>query len=187
MVPTTVFTCTVVAGLDLDVLQRAGGGRGNFGVNLVGGDFEQRLVALDFFARLLQPLGDGSFENRFPHLGHDYICRHSFLPRISSWNLSTAANLRLYRGMRRMVHALARSDGAGAKRAGSCNRHRDCQPRIDAGIDVAGARVPEDCHTTRTWAEALLVMTIAWFERHLNIGRQLLSSALPRACILYLG
>ena len=69
-----------VAGLDLDLLQRAGRRSGDFGVNLVGGDFEQRLVALDFVARLLEPLGDGSFEDRFPHLGHDYVSGHGFLP-----------------------------------------------------------------------------------------------------------
>ena len=69
------------SGLDLDVLQRAGGRRGNFSINLVGGDFEQRLVALDFLARLLQPLGNGSFKDRLPHLGHDYISWHIVLPR----------------------------------------------------------------------------------------------------------
>ncbi len=69
-----------VACLDLDLLERAGRGSGNFGVNLVGGDFEQRLVALDFVAGLLEPLGNGSFEDRFPHLGHDYVCWHGFLP-----------------------------------------------------------------------------------------------------------
>ena len=69
-----------VAGLDLDLLERAGRGSRNFGVNLVGGDFEQGLVALHLVAGLLEPLGDGSFEDRFPHLGHDYVCWHGFLP-----------------------------------------------------------------------------------------------------------
>ena len=70
-----------VAGFDLDLLQGAGRGRGDFGVNLVGGDFKQRLVALNFVAGLLEPLGDGSFEDRFPHLGHDDVSRHGFLPQ----------------------------------------------------------------------------------------------------------
>ena len=65
---------------NLDFLQHTGGRRGNFGVDLVGGDFEQRLVALDLVTGLLEPLGDGAFENAFAHLGHDYIhCHGMFL------------------------------------------------------------------------------------------------------------
>ena len=70
-----------VAGFDLDLLKSAGRGRGDFGVNLVGGDFEQRLVTLDFVAGLFEPLGDGSFEDRFAHLGHDDVSWHGFLPK----------------------------------------------------------------------------------------------------------
>ena len=81
IVPTTVLTCTVAPACTLMSCKVPRSGRGNFGVNLVGRDLEQRFVALYFLSRLLQPLGNGSFKNRFPHLGHDYICRHSFLPR----------------------------------------------------------------------------------------------------------
>ena len=70
-----------IAGFDLDLLEGAGRGRGDLGVNLVGGDFEQGLVALDFVAWLLEPLGDGSFEDRFAHLGHDDVSWHWFLPK----------------------------------------------------------------------------------------------------------
>ena len=66
---------------DFDFLQNAGGGRGNFGVNLVGGDFEKRFVALDLVAGLLQPLGNGALDDGFAHLGHDDVSRHDFLPR----------------------------------------------------------------------------------------------------------
>ena len=66
---------------DFDFLQNSGGGRGNFGVDLVGGDFKERLIALDFVARLLQPFSDSAFDNGFAHLGHDDVCRHDFLPR----------------------------------------------------------------------------------------------------------
>ena len=66
---------------DFDFLEDAAGGGGDFGVDLVGGDFEQRLVALDFVAGLFEPLGDGAFEDGLAHLGHDYVSRHgSFLP-----------------------------------------------------------------------------------------------------------
>ena len=55
----------------------------NFGVHLVGRDFEQGFVALHFVTRLFQPSGDRPFENRFAHLGHDDISRHNSLPRAS--------------------------------------------------------------------------------------------------------
>ena len=42
--------------VDLDFLQHAGRGRRNFRVHFVGRNFEQRLVALDAVARLLEPL-----------------------------------------------------------------------------------------------------------------------------------
>ncbi len=69
------------SGLHFNVLQGAGGGCGNLGVNLVGRDFKQWLVALNLLTWLLQPFGNRSFKDRFPHLGHDYICRHNFLSR----------------------------------------------------------------------------------------------------------
>ena len=62
--------------LHLDLAKRAGDGRGDLGVDLVGGDLEQRFVALDGVARLLQPLGEGAFGDGFAHLGHDYVGRH---------------------------------------------------------------------------------------------------------------
>ena len=65
-----------LAFIDLDFFQYAGGGRRNLGVHLVGGNLEERLVALDFIARLLQPLRDGAFENAFAHLGHDDVNSH---------------------------------------------------------------------------------------------------------------
>ena len=48
---------------NLDFLKNSAGGRGDFGVDLVGGNLEQGLVTLDLVAGLFQPLGDGSFEN----------------------------------------------------------------------------------------------------------------------------
>ncbi len=69
--------------LDLDLAECAGGGRGDFGVDLVGGDFEERLVARDGVAGLLEPLGEGAFGDGFAHLGHDYFGRHSGILRSS--------------------------------------------------------------------------------------------------------
>src|SRR6185312_9443337 len=60
----------------LNLRERSGHGRGNLGVDLVGRDLEERLVALDGIARLLEPLGDGAFGDGFAHLGHNYVSRH---------------------------------------------------------------------------------------------------------------
>ena len=56
---------------DLDFSEDSGHGRRNFGIDLVGGDFEERLVFLDVVADFLEPFGDGAFEDGLAHLGHD--------------------------------------------------------------------------------------------------------------------
>ena len=45
--------------------------RGNLSVDLVGGNFEERLVFLDGVSDFFQPLGDGAFKDGFAHLRHD--------------------------------------------------------------------------------------------------------------------
>src|SRR5947209_11765399 len=72
--------CRAFIGFDL--AQDASGRRGDFGVYLVCRDFKQRLVALDFVADLLEPLGDSAFKDRLPHLGHDYVSWHESLPQV---------------------------------------------------------------------------------------------------------
>ncbi len=68
---------------DPDFAEDAGCGRRNFGVYLVGGDFEEGLVFLDAVAGLLEPFGDGALNDRLAHLGHDYVGWHeSFSPRL---------------------------------------------------------------------------------------------------------
>ena len=57
----------------------AGDGRGHLGVDLVGGDLEQRLVGLDVVADLLEPAGDRAFGDRLPQLGHRHV--HMRTPR----------------------------------------------------------------------------------------------------------
>jgi hypothetical protein len=61
---------------DLDLLECARRRRGNLRIHFVGRDLKQRLVAVDFVANLLQPLGQRSLGDRFAHLGHYYIRRH---------------------------------------------------------------------------------------------------------------
>ena len=62
--------------LDQDLGKDAGAGRRNLGIDLIGGDLEERFVALHVFAGFLEPFGQGSFDNAFAHLGH-YDVGHS--------------------------------------------------------------------------------------------------------------
>ena len=55
--------------LDLDLLQRARHGGGDLGVDLVGGDLEQRLVDRDLVADLLEPAGDRALGDRLAQRG----------------------------------------------------------------------------------------------------------------------
>ena len=48
----------------------AGDGRGDLGVDLVGGDLEQRLVDLDLVALGLEPAGDGALGDGLAQRGH---------------------------------------------------------------------------------------------------------------------
>ena len=71
-----------LAFLDLDLGQHAGGRRRNLRVDLVGGDLEQRLVAIDRVADLLDPADDRAFGDRLAHLGHHDGCGHRFELRL---------------------------------------------------------------------------------------------------------
>jgi len=71
-----------VSGLNLDLGQDASRGRGNFRVYLVGGNFKERLVALDLVANLLEPLGDGALEDGLAHLRHHDIGWHISTHRV---------------------------------------------------------------------------------------------------------
>ena len=63
---------------DGDAAQDPGHRRGDLGVDLVGGDLEQRLVRLHPLALLLQPAGDGALGDALAELGHGYGDRHGF-------------------------------------------------------------------------------------------------------------
>src|SRR5699024_2259699 len=56
-----------------DLLEGAGQGRGDLGVDLVGGDLEEALVDLDGVALLLEPLGDGALGDGFAEFGHRHV------------------------------------------------------------------------------------------------------------------
>ena len=65
-----------LAFLDADLGDDAGGGRRNFGIHLVGRDLEQRLVAIDRVADLLDPADDRAFGDRLAHLRHHDVGWH---------------------------------------------------------------------------------------------------------------
>ena len=62
--------------LHLDFAERAGRGRGNLSVDFVGGDLEERFIASDGVAGLLEPLGERAFGDGFAHLGHNDVDWH---------------------------------------------------------------------------------------------------------------
>ena len=65
--------CVDLDGLALrveDRLQDPGIRRGHFGIDLVGRNLEESLVALNLVARRLQPLGNGALDDALAHLGH---------------------------------------------------------------------------------------------------------------------
>ena len=65
-----------LAFLGPDLGQHARGRRRNLGVDLVGRDLEQRLVAIDPVADLLHPSDDGAFGDRLAHLRHQDVGWH---------------------------------------------------------------------------------------------------------------
>ena len=68
-------TSTVSSSGDLDLQQRAGDRRRDLGVDLVGGDLEQRLVDLHRVADLLEPAGDGALGDALAERRHRHRCR----------------------------------------------------------------------------------------------------------------
>src|SRR5215203_4133378 len=62
-----------LAFLDLDLRQHAGPGGRDFRVHLVGRDLEERLVAIDAVADLLDPADNGPLGDRLAHLGHHNV------------------------------------------------------------------------------------------------------------------
>jgi hypothetical protein len=58
---------------DDDLGEDAGDRRWDLGVHLVGGNLENRFVALHFIAHFLEPARHRAFGNRLAHLGHDYV------------------------------------------------------------------------------------------------------------------
>jgi len=59
----------------MDLQQGARGGRGDLGIDLVGGDLDEDLVDLDRVTLLLVPLEDGPLGHRLAHGGHGDLRR----------------------------------------------------------------------------------------------------------------
>jgi hypothetical protein len=62
-----------LAFLDQDLGEYAGAHGLHFGVDLVGGNLEDRLVALDRITNLLEPFCQRAFGERFAHRGHENV------------------------------------------------------------------------------------------------------------------
>ena len=69
-IATTLLTGDRLPFLDLDLGEHAGDRRRDLRVDLVGRNLEQRLVAVDRVADLLDPADDRAFGDRLAHLGH---------------------------------------------------------------------------------------------------------------------
>ena len=59
--------------LHQDLLERAGGGGRNFGIDLIGGDLQQRIAFGNLLALFNEPRGDRTFVNRFTERGHLHL------------------------------------------------------------------------------------------------------------------
>ena len=73
-----------LAFLDPDFGETPGDRRRNLGVDLVGRDLEERLVAIDVVADLLDPADDRALGDRLPHLGHHDIGGHLVSSQLSA-------------------------------------------------------------------------------------------------------
>ena len=74
-----------VVNLEQDLLECSGGGRRDFGIDLVGGDLENAFILPDGIAGLLQPLEDGGFHDTFTHFWHNQVDeRHNELLELNA-------------------------------------------------------------------------------------------------------
>ena len=71
---TTALTCTVWPSWTNNSPSVPAAGDGNLSVHFIGRNLEQRFIAFDLVAGLLQPFGQGSFDDAFAHLGHYDVC-----------------------------------------------------------------------------------------------------------------
>src|SRR5690606_32427753 len=77
--------------LDEDLLEDAGDGRGDLGVDLVRGDLEQRLVDRDLVTHALEPAGHSPFGHGLAKGRHGHAFGHRVAPyygvEITVWRL----------------------------------------------------------------------------------------------------
>ena len=111
-----------VAGVGEDLGQRPGGGGGDLGVHLVGGDLDDRLVRIDRVAGLLGPLEHGALGDRLAHRGHRDVDR--LLPRPGASGSASAGGASAAAGRSRRCR---RRRSERSRRA--ARRRRRCRPR----------------------------------------------------------
>ena len=109
-----------LAFLDANLREHAGGGRRNLRVHLVGRDLEQRLVASDLVAELLDPANDRSLGDRFAHLRHHDIRRHvSYSPTMDADGSSTSRLSKSERRLNRPATSVLRTSTCRLQTSGS--------------------------------------------------------------------
>ncbi|GAQ72144.1 hypothetical protein T45_03889 [Streptomyces turgidiscabies] len=118
---------------DHDLQQDAGDGRRNLGVDLVGGDLEQRLVLRDLLTDRLQPAGDGAFGDGLAERGQDDVRALGGAAAGGSLGGGSRGRSRLLGGR---LGGRGRSRGSGGgRRRGDLRRGRGGSGRAAAVVD----------------------------------------------------
>ena len=115
---------------DQDLLQDARDGRGDLGVDLVGGHLEQRLVDLDRVADVLQPARHGAFGDAThpgPAWSRVQTCASISLFRVR-WQISSRSSCGRAGACRRVPGAPRRGTRSASGGRGSARRRRRAGP-----------------------------------------------------------
>ncbi len=129
-----------VAGRGEDLGQRAGSGGGDLGVDLVGGDLDDRLVRGERVALALEPFEDDALGDRLAHLRHRDL-DHATGGAVAVTVLRGGGRGRLARGGRRRRGAVAGGrPGGGDLGQQRADRDRVALGRVDLGDRAGGGR-----------------------------------------------
>ena len=118
--------------LHLDRQQRPGRGRRHLGVDLVGGDLEQRLVGVDVLTLGLEPPGHGALGDALTEAGHGHGRRHG---RCELLRLQMVR--RAERQNSGQVRQVSRARAGACRRAAGAPRR---SPRTASGAGGSAAR-----------------------------------------------